>query len=479
MAGRAIMIQGTMSNAGKSFVTAGICRVLAQDGYKTAPFKSQNMSNISFVTKDGMEMSRAQAVQAEAAMTEPVHYMNPILLKPTSNKSSQVVVDGVVQGEQPAAEYFKQKEKMRKEVQKAFHRLADEYERIVIEGAGSPAEINLSEGDIVNMGMAKMADAPVILVADIDRGGAFAAVYGTIKLLPTEQQKRIKGIIMNKFRGDEELLKPGLQMIENLTGIPVIGVLPMSKIDIEEEDSLSKRNKSFEGIERTPEYREEQYNKLADLIREHVDVEFIKSLFEIVEYDDIPEECKSCSVLGCGGKPDSDEGLGRIHVYYGAGKGKTTTSLGAALRCAGAGYKVLMYQFIMTNATSEADAVAEVPNITRVPSIPLKRFTFMMSDEEKEEVKAQNDKKFDELTELAKSYDMLILDEAIYAMEVNLLSEDKVLNWLRKKPRYLEVVLTGKNPSEQLLAMADYVSEVVKVKHPYEIGLSSRVGIEK
>lgn len=480
MQGKAIMIQGTMSNSGKSFVTAGICRALAREGfYKVAPFKAQNMSSISHKTKDGMEMSRAQAVQAEAAMTEPIHYMNPILLKPTSNITSEVIVNGVSQGEQPAAAYYERKDEWKREVQRAFRILSNRYDRIVIEGAGSPAEINLSDVDLVNMGMAKMADAPVILVADIDRGGVFASIYGTVKLLPTDQQKRIKGIIINKFRGDKALLESGLSMIENLTGIPVIGVIPMAKIDIEEEDSLSKRNYKFEGIERTPEYREEQYEKLADLICEHVDMDFVRDLFELDEYANLPEECRSCSAVGCGGKKDSDEGMGRVHVYYGPGKGKTTTALGVALRCAGAGYKILIHSFISSNTSSEVEPLAGIPNITRVPSIPLKRYAFMMNEEEKAETKAKNDKKLDELMELAKSYDMLILDEIIYAIEMDLLSEDKLIEYLVQKPCQLEIVLTGRTPSERLIEVADYASEIKKVKHPFDFGLSSRLGIER
>lgn len=479
MNGKAIMIQGTTSNAGKSFVTAGILRALAKEGWKTAPFKAQNMSSKGFITEDGMEMSRAQAVQAEAAMTKPHHYMNPILLKPTSETNSQVIINGVDKGNQPASVYYADKNNLKREVLKAFRVLSNRYDRIVIEGAGSPAEINLTDFDIVNMGMAKMADAPVLLVADIDRGGAFASVYGTIKLLPTEEQKRIKGIIINKFRGDKALLQSGLSMIENLTGIPVIGVIPMAKIDLEEEDSLCTRHPSFEGIERTPEYREEQYEKLSDLICEHVDMDFVRALFELDEYADLPDECRSCMVVGCGGKKDSDEGMGRVHVYYGAGKGKTSTSLGVALRCSGAGYKILIHQFLATNATSEAEPLANIPNITRVPSIPLKKYTFMMNEEEKAEVKAENDKKLDELMELARSYDMIILDEIIYAVEMGLLTEEKLIEHLVNKPCQLEIVLTGRNPSEQLLASADYASEITKVKHPFDFGLSSRLGIEK
>ena len=224
---KAIMIQGTMSNSGKSFLTAGLCRVFRQDGYRTAPFKSQNMALNSYITSEGLEIGRAQAMQAEAAGIEPTADMNPILLKPTSNVGSQVIVNGEVRGNMAAMDYYKRKKELIPDVMAAYQRLNEAYDIIVIEGAGSPAEINLHENDIVNMGMAKMAGAPVLLVGDIDRGGVFAALYGTVKLLEEEEQAMIKGLVVNKFRGDVKILEPGLEMIEERTGIPVVGVVPM------------------------------------------------------------------------------------------------------------------------------------------------------------------------------------------------------------------------------------------------------------
>ena len=238
---KVIMVQGTMSNAGKSFLVAGLCRVFMQDGYRTAPFKSQNMALNSYITKDGLEIGRAQAMQAEAAGIEPTGEMNPILLKPTSNVGSQVIVNGEVLGNTKAMDYYANKKQLVPEIEKAFEKLSDEYDIIVIEGAGSPAEINLKENDIVNMGMARIAKAPVLLCGDIDRGGVFASLYGTVKLLEDEEQSMIKGLIINKFRGDVEILKPGLQMIEEKTGIPVVGVVPLTPLDIDDEDSLSDR----------------------------------------------------------------------------------------------------------------------------------------------------------------------------------------------------------------------------------------------
>ena len=238
---KAIMIQGTMSNAGKSLVTAALCRIFHQDGKRVNPFKSQNMALNSFITAEGAEMGRAQVVQAEAAGVKPSVLMNPILLKPTSDSGSQVIVNGVAIGTMPAVEYYKFKTKLIPDIMKAYNTLADKSDIMVIEGAGSPAEINLKAQDIVNMGMARMAKSPVLLVADIDRGGVFASIYGTLMLLEPEERAMVKGIIINKFRGDVSILKPGLDMLEEKTGIPVIGVLPMLNVDIEDEDSLSER----------------------------------------------------------------------------------------------------------------------------------------------------------------------------------------------------------------------------------------------
>jgi adenosylcobyric acid synthase len=236
---KVIMIQGTTSNAGKSLITAGLCRVFAQDGYKVAPFKSQNMALNSFITEEGHEMGRAQVVQAEAAYKKPDIRMNPILLKPTSDQGSQVIVNGEVMGNMSAAEYYGNKTELIPHIMKAFNSLAAENDIIVIEGAGSPAEINLKENDIVNMGMARMVEAPVFIVGDIDRGGVFAALYGTYMLQSEEEKKYIKGNIINKFRGDVNILEPGLKMLEDLVTIPTVGVVPYLRLNIDDEDSLS------------------------------------------------------------------------------------------------------------------------------------------------------------------------------------------------------------------------------------------------
>lgn len=236
-----IMIQGTMSNAGKSLLCAGLCRIFKQDGYHVAPFKSQNMALNSFITKAGGEMGRAQVVQAEAAGIAPDTRMNPILLKPTTDVGSQVIVNGKVQGNMRAMEYYRRKREFIPDVLEAYNSLASEYDIIVIEGAGSPAEINLKQEDIVNMGLAKLVDAPVLLVGDIDRGGVFAQLYGTVALLEEDERDRIKGMIVNKFRGDRAILEPGLKTLEDLCGVPVAGVIPYTHVDIDDEDSLTER----------------------------------------------------------------------------------------------------------------------------------------------------------------------------------------------------------------------------------------------
>lgn len=238
---KCIMVQGTMSGAGKSLLCAALCRIFAQDGLHTAPFKSQNMALNSFVTRDGLEMGRAQVVQAQAAGVEPDVRMNPILLKPSSDVGSQVIVNGEVRGQMKASQYFKMKKTLIPDILRAYNSLAEDFDVIVIEGAGSPAEINLKADDIVNMGLAKLVDAPVLLVGDIDRGGVFAQLFGTVELLETDERDRIKGLVINKFRGDVEILRPGLSMLEDKTHLPVLGVVPYLRVDIEDEDSLSER----------------------------------------------------------------------------------------------------------------------------------------------------------------------------------------------------------------------------------------------
>jgi adenosylcobyric acid synthase len=288
---RNIMVQGTASSVGKSIITAALCRIFLQDGYTVAPFKSQNMALNSFVTREGHEIGRAQVVQAEACRIEPAMQMNPVLIKPATDKTAQIIIKGKVFRNMNADEYQKLKPDIKSIVFEAYNELSRKYNIIVLEGAGSPAEINLREHDIVNMGMAEMANAPVILVADIDRGGVFASIVGTIILLSEEEKARVKGVIINKFRGDVELLKPGISLLEEIVHVPVIGVIPYMNINLEDEDSVTER------------FSKKEYNKeiLVNVIRlprisnfsdfnafnifEDVNVNFVESAVEINEPD--------------------------------------------------------------------------------------------------------------------------------------------------------------------------------------------------
>ncbi|MGK4198033.1 cobyric acid synthase [Fusobacterium sp. HC1336] len=243
---RNIMVVGTSSGAGKSITVTALCRVLTKDGYKVSPFKSQNMALNSFVTKSGLEMGRAQVVQAYACMIEPEAYMNPILLKPTTDRKIQIIVNGKSIGNMSGIEYGKFKTSLKPEIMKSYDYIRENYDISILEGAGSPVEINIKGEDIANMKMAEMADSPVILVADIDRGGVFASIYGTIMLMSEKERARVKGVIINKFRGDINILKSGLEEIEKLTGVPVIGVMPYTNVDIEDEDSVTERFKRLQ-----------------------------------------------------------------------------------------------------------------------------------------------------------------------------------------------------------------------------------------
>lgn len=238
---KSIMIQGTMSGVGKSLLTAALCRIFRQDGFHPAPFKSQNMALNSFITPDGLEIGRAQALQAEAAGIEPSALMNPVLLKPTTDVGSQVIVNGISRGNMRAAEYFQYKTKLLPDIRRAYENLAIQYDIIVAEGAGSPAELNLKQDDIVNMGLAEMLRMPVLLVGDIDCGGVFAQLLGTFSLLEPHEQVLVKGLIVNRFRGDPVLFQDGISILEQKSSRPVLGVVPFIRHDLEDEDSLSQR----------------------------------------------------------------------------------------------------------------------------------------------------------------------------------------------------------------------------------------------
>lgn len=274
----AIMVQGTTSSAGKSILCTALCRIFKQDGIKVYPFKSQNMSSKYHKTKDGKMIAIAQALQAWAAGLEPHENMNPILLVPNSDLSSRLIINGDDSGETTSADYFRNKAVLREMITERYKEIESLNELVIIEGAGSPAEINLNKDDIVNMGMAKIADAPVILVTDIDRGGSFAAVYGTVMLLEQEDRRRIKGIVFNKFRGDISLLEPGIDMLEKLIDIPVVGIIPYIDLNIEDEDTLTDKTKKCEDGSQTRDELEEELEKLAEVVRANIDMDIIYKL---------------------------------------------------------------------------------------------------------------------------------------------------------------------------------------------------------
>lgn len=275
---KGIMIQGTASDVGKSLIVTALCRILANEGVKVTPFKSQNMSNFSCSICNGKEISRAQAIQAEAARTLPNVWMNPILLKPRSDQNSEVVFLGEVIETFSGREYREQfYEKGIEMIKKSLIQLENEYEMLVIEGAGSPVEINLIDREIVNMRVAEMADVPVVLVADIDRGGVFASIVGTLELLKPVERQRVKGLIINKFRGDPTLFEDGIQWLEEKTGIPVLGVLPFIENHmIEVEDSLSKEVE----IKFEKNNADERYENLAEEMKRHLKWDLLKDIVQ-------------------------------------------------------------------------------------------------------------------------------------------------------------------------------------------------------
>jgi adenosylcobyric acid synthase len=244
---KCIMVQGTASNAGKSVVVAALCRMFSQRGYRVAPFKSQNMSLNSFTTRENREIAMAQVLQAEAAGVEPHHHMNPVLLKPKEDFTSQVIVQGKPAGDMNFYHYQHNfRDQALKAIKESLDALKKDYDIIVMEGAGSPAEINMLDVDLANMQIARLADADVILVADIDKGGVFASIAGTFQLLPSEDRQRIKGIIINKFRGNLDILMPGIRQIEEIVGVPVLGVLPYDQgLKLPEEDSASLSERKY------------------------------------------------------------------------------------------------------------------------------------------------------------------------------------------------------------------------------------------
>lgn len=273
-----IMVQGATSSAGKSLLCTGLCRYFYKKGLKVFPFKSQNMSRNAFVDEDGHKIATAQVQQAFACNRKPDVKMNPVLLIPKTDVGSTVVIFGEEFKDMKAREYFEYKKELLPIIEKTFSEIESENDIVVVEGAGSPAEINLRENDIVNMGLAELVDLPVILVADIDRGGVFASLYGTVMLLSENERKRIKGLVINKFRGDKTLLDSGIEQIEKLTGIPVIGTIPYVKLNIPDEDSLVDYDKpaNHGGVSR--EELEVEFDKLINAIAENMDMKLVEEI---------------------------------------------------------------------------------------------------------------------------------------------------------------------------------------------------------
>lgn len=301
MRARALMVQGTASSVGKSIVVTALCRIFRQDGYRVAPFKAQNMTLNIFVTAGGDEMGRAQAVQAFAAGSEPVVEMNPVLLKPQSDNCTQLIIRGKASGTYDARSYYRHSLSLMPVIRESYSLLAENNDIIVIEGAGSPAEINLRKRETANMRIAEMAQAPVLLVGDIDRGGVFASLAGTMLLLPSHHRKLIRGFIINKFRGDISLLETGLNFLEKRYFLPVLGVIPyFHGINIPQEDSLNSGGQAerlsdssaFTGRPVSDNYPErgrsnvrqgaidleQSYNELSDIIRKSIDMNMIYTI---------------------------------------------------------------------------------------------------------------------------------------------------------------------------------------------------------
>lgn len=273
-----IMVQGATSSAGKSLLCTGLCRYFYKKGLKVFPFKSQNMSRNAFVDEDGNKIATAQVQQAFACNRKPDVKMNPVLLIPKTDVGSTVVLFGEEFKDMKAREYFEYKKELLPIIEKTFSEIESENDIVVVEGAGSPAEINLRENDIVNMGLAELVDLPVILVADIDRGGVFASLYGTVMLLSENERKRIKGLVINKFRGDKTLLDSGIEQIEKLTGIPVIGTIPYVKLNIPDEDSLVDYDKPANHGGASREELEIEFDKLMNAIAENMDMKLVEEI---------------------------------------------------------------------------------------------------------------------------------------------------------------------------------------------------------
>lgn len=365
-----IMLAGTGSDVGKSILVTGLCRVFRQDGYSPAPFKAQNMALNSYATPDGYEIGRAQAVQAEAAGIPCSTDMNPLLLKPSGERTSQVVLNGKPIGNRDAYDYFRRdgRDELRREVHKAFDRLSSRYNPIVMEGAGSISELNLRDTDLVNMSMARYADAKVILVADIDRGGVFASAYGSIMLQTEDDRRRIAGIIINKFRGDMRLFESGRKLMEEICRVPVLGVVPyMDDIHIEEEDSVALSHKvmsSKEGVDGKV--------KIAVVLLKHISN---YTDFNVLErdarvnlfYTDRPEDLESVDIVIIPGTKSTLRDLYHLHksgmakaIYMAYKEGKTVFGI-----CGG-------YQMMGVEVTDPNRMEGSIPSFPGLGLLPVR-----------------------------------------------------------------------------------------------------------
>lgn len=282
---RGIMIQGTASDVGKTLFLTALCRILANEGYRVAPFKSQNMSNHTYITKDSLEIAKAQALQAKAAKIEPTVWMSPIILKPGTDVQSEVVMlgkpVGSVSGRAYRDVYY---ERGLDVIKKSLSMLEEPFDFVIMEGAGSPVEVNLKDKELVNMKVAELADVPVILVADINRGGVFASIVGTLELLTASERKRVRGIVVNKFRGDISMFEDGVKWIEDKVNIPVLGVIPYLEHRLEAEDSLSEQTMQEHGVVNQTTV-EEDFDDLANQVKQSIDVEEIKKI--IVQWGNV------------------------------------------------------------------------------------------------------------------------------------------------------------------------------------------------
>lgn len=273
------MIQGTSSGSGKSTIVAALCRIFSDKGYKVAPFKSQNMSNFAY-SKDGFEISQAQAIQALAARCDITPYLNPILLKPLGNYTSLVVIEGKHFKKMTAKDYYQNfaTKKGLTIAKKSLEKLQKVYDLVILEGAGSPAEINLTRYDIANMKIAKAANSPVLLVSDIERGGAFASIVGTLELLDEKYNELVRGFIINKFRGDIEILKPSFRKIKQRTNKPVLGTIPLLSINLPEEDSLGKKPKPWSWNKKNYKMVDKELDLLSKTIESHLNIKKIEEM---------------------------------------------------------------------------------------------------------------------------------------------------------------------------------------------------------